>query len=120
MNFPIIEHRPLTWRDRLADDRTYKWPALIGSAIVCVLLITGCGSVPFIEQPRSGIVCTNVQFVSESEIRKHCPPDTDACATVGRVGVLQSIYAPLPKNWSDYDRIYYLGHELLHNLGATH
>jgi hypothetical protein len=114
------DRRPLTWRDHLADDRLYRRPALLLSAIVVVLLMVGCAGTPFIQEPQSGILCTDVQFVPESEIPLHCPPGTLACATVGDGKSLQRIYTTKPRGWDDHERILHLGHEVLHNLGATH
>lgn len=106
--------------------RTARW-----AAITCVLIAL-CAGVPA-KQSAPGTVEHQVR------LRLVLVPDLDAvqvrcalrhsdplevhgwlgCALIERDGTCYVIGLP-PRAWYDYDRIFVLGHELLHCIGWTH
>lgn len=84
-------------------------------------MLAGCTNQPYVTEPHLDAVVVRVQWLSEAEVRKHCGPQSLACATVGRHnGDMSYLWAVRPASFSDESRVCALGHELLHSLGATH
>lgn len=88
--------------------------------LILALLLSGCASVPYVQPPHLERVCVTVEWVNEAELAKACG-DVDGCATVGKKnGDETKIWATKPLGFDDTFLVLVLGHELLHNLGATH
>lgn len=90
--------------------------------LVAGFLTTGCATYeqPFEKLPDESLACVAVQWTETPQIKNHCSPSAAACGTVGNGSNLNMIWTPKPRSFDDYHRVYLLGHELLHSLGATH
>ncbi len=88
--------------------------------LILALMIGGCGGKQFITPPRDGTIVTTVVWMTRQEVQAKCGRGTEACASVGRwQGEMNYIWAQRPDSFDDLNACR-LGHELLHNLGATH
>ena len=88
--------------------------------LILALLLSGCESVPYVTGPHLSRVCVTVHWVPEADIAAVCD-GKEACATINkREGSEAKIWAVKPDSFTDSYRVLVLGHEFLHNLGATH
>lgn len=89
-----------------------------------VALVSGCATTDmdgFRQPPTLTNVCVSVQWQTDEQIRVRCGADKLACGSVGSERLPNTfIAAEKPTGWYDHARIYTLGHEFLHSLGANH
>lgn len=87
-----------------------------------MVMLSGCAthSLQFSKEPDQALACVVVQWTHEAEIQNHCAPGASACGTVGTGTNVNMIWTPKPRAFDDFQRVYLLGHELLHSLGARH
>ena len=80
----------------------------------------------FYEPPVHSQACFNIVWRSEEDNRKGACKGGIACAILptdnekNPLGGTGIIYTPPPKDFNDKDRLFILGHEVLHVLGANH
>jgi hypothetical protein len=91
-------------------------------AILSCLLLSSCGfSQPYVREPHLQTVAVQVAWLTPEQIHQRCGAGAAACSTVNTFdGQMGLIWAQMPRAFDDYERVYQLGHELLHSLGATH
>lgn len=84
------------------------------------LMLSGCAGQAFVQGPYLNMVCVSPVWSTKAEIQAKCGNGTAACGHVGtQEGQVTLIFAEKPASFDD-PRTCTLGHELLHNLGATH
>lgn len=87
--------------------------------VLLPVVLSGCAQYgPFLDGPDRMSFCTTVEWLSREKIKRVCPQGSHSCATVGLE--MNRIYAVRPESWDDSPVIQLLGHEVLHNMGATH
>lgn len=110
------------WRWLVANEtRILKWFCLFAGLLLVAGLIQGCAThgQPFLKEPGT-FACVRVNWTEEKKIQNYCSPKAEACGTVGNGQNLETIWTPKPAAFDDFERVYKLGHEFLHSLGATH
>lgn len=92
---------------------------IIGWLLVSLFLLSGCATyaVPYTAQPGN-YACAFVWWTEEAQIQAYCPHGAEACGTVAHEK--NHIWTPKPEAFDDFWRVYKLGHEFLHSLGARH
>ncbi len=108
------------WHRAWTEDEFWRPFAIAGAIILALILLSGCASTfgqPYVTPPGN-FACSRVMWTEESKIGEHCAPGAGSCGTVSKD--LNTIWTPKPAAFDDFWRVYRLGHEFLHNLGATH
>lgn len=95
------------------------WVILNWRTVLLPLVLSGCATYtqPFVTKPGN-FACVFVQWTEESKIQNYCAPGAEACGTVAHRP--NTMWAPMPEAFDDFWRVYKVGHEFLHSLGATH
>ncbi len=92
--------------------------------LIFTLMLAGCATQQsYLTPPTLEYVTVRMVWLETVDgVRESCRNQSaGACATVGKHnGGLVTIWAMKPTSFSDESRMCKLGHELLHNLGATH
>lgn len=119
MNDWLRRHR---WEATHGDTK-WRIPAILGFIAFVVIVLSGCAVLEqaYEQEPHLGIVCVQPVWSSAAEIQAMCGEGTAACGQIGQHnGQLRLMWAERPASFSDAAKVCALGHELLHNLGATH
>lgn len=91
-----------------------------GLMTIAMLLLAGCAGQDFVTPPHLQVVCVAPIWSTQQQIQAKCGTGALACADVGTTnGQIARIWAQKPSGFNTTDTCV-LGHELLHNLGATH
>ena len=91
-------------------------------ALMLAFALSGCAAgQPFIQGPTLEVITVQPVWSTPAQIKERCGQATVGCATVGQYnGQLVQMWVEKPLAFDDFWRVYSLGHELLHALGATH
>ena len=96
------------------------------AAVMIVSLLAGCGTYQTVRGPQVRKICTEVTFAPPVDVVRICEQrgvaaiGLQACASLEASNGWHWIVVPKPADYNDRSPIELLGHEMLHNLGATH
>ena len=96
------------------------------TALIIASSFGGCGTYQTVRGPQVRQICTEVTFAPPVDVIRICEKrgvaaiGVQACASVDASNGWHWIVVPKPTDFNDRGSIELLGHEMLHNLGATH